>query len=379
MSVNTVLGAIETVQKVIEKFKELSHLATRHSSDPSFADLSKLTRVEPLTIVSKDLISYEPISDIQQAVLSMFTAHYLQAVNIINNISKVEVVRVLDKLNPARDNTSLLLSGVLESHNNLSLESYRYSLPRDGVTKIVLEDKSKSESVDINDLVNLSVGRLINVGIDYQVEKSIVDKNGVERTSASTSTCNIPINIRLMASTIPNRAIIGVMAHQLEDITFNERWHAWRSGRISFIKDLILAQDLIDENKRAIINDESRTLAKIQTRVANNKKAGLQSRNPSLAISSNIFVISEEVAKELEMKIGGPLSKTMIRDKIFQNTYAMLLVVVDREWNRVTFYTRGNSEWTDLSIKDIKNKAGNKGPDLLDMMKALNLGMSASF
>lgn len=361
------LSVVNTTLNTIAKFVNEVRNVKNYYNNKSLADISKLTRVEPLTIVSKDLISFEPMSDVQQAVLSMFAAHYLQAMNIIAGIQHVEVVKALDKLNPNRDETGFLLSESLARESvGLSLEAYKYSLPRDGVTLV----QENNKGVDLNDVTNLSVGRMINVTIGYPAN---------EETGAKGGSVQVPVNIRLMVSSIPNGSIARILAHQTEDTSLVERYHAWRSGRISFIKDLIFAQDLIDENKRALIQDDSRTLETIMSRVSNNKKYGLLTRNPSLASASNIFVISEEVARELESKLGGKLSNPSIRNKAFENTYTMLLVVVDREWNRVTFYTRGIAESTDLSLKDIKGKVGNKGPDLMDMMKAMNMGMNASF
>lgn len=363
MDLSVVNTTLNTVAKFINEVRNVKN----YYNNKSLADISKLTRVEPLTIVSKDLLSFEPMQDVQQAVLSMFSAHYLQAMNIVAGIQHVEVVKALDKLNPARDDTGFLLSESLTRESvSFSLEAYKYSLPRDGITYV----QESGKDIDLNDVTNLSVGRMIKVTIGYPANEEAGTKAG---------SCEVPVNIRLMASSIPNGSITRILAHQTEDTSLVERYHAWRSGRISFIKDLIFAQDLIDENKRALIQDDSRTLETIMSRVSNNKKYGLLTRNPSLASASNIFVISEEVAKELESKLGGKLSNPSIRNKAFENTYMMLLVIVDREWNRVTFYTRGITESTDLSLKDIKAKSGNKGPDLLDMMKAMNMGMNASF
>ena len=382
LTIGTTLSAITKIVSDVRNSDEYKQgkktvgqaaLVYKHYKDASLSDLSKLTRVEPLAIVSKDLVSFEPMVDVQQAVLSIFTAHYLQAVNIVSNVQSVELIKALDRLNPARDKTGFLLSQSLESHESsfLTQEAYRYSLPRDGVD-LAFEDK-KEGAAQLDDIVNLSVGRMINVKFGYTTKPTDEKPRGEDHS------CTIPINIRLMASTIPNRAIIGVLAHQTEDTGLVERYHAWRSGRISFIKDLIFAQDLIDEHKRASISDDSRTLQTIASRVAAHKTFGLLTQNPSLATASNIFVISEEVARELESKLGGKLSNAATRNKAFENTYAMLIVVVDREWNRVTFYTRGCAEATDLSLKEIKNKSGSKGPDLMDMMKAMNMGMNASF
>ncbi len=57
----------------------------------------------------------------------------------------------------------------------------------------------------------------------------------------------------------------------------------------------------------------------------------------------------------------------------------MIIAVVDREWERVTFYTRGMAAATDLSFKEIKSANKGKGPDILDLMKSFNQGLPISF
>ena len=135
--------------------------------------------------------------------------------------------------------------------------------------------------------------------------------------------------------------MINILASKTEDASLTERYHAWRAGRISFIRDFIFAQDLIDESKRAMIGDETGTIQEIIRRVNNSKRYGLLTQNPSLVSASNIFVFTEATARDLEMKLGGPLKNAKIREKAFNNTYAMIITVIDREREIVTFYIRG--------------------------------------
>jgi hypothetical protein len=158
-----------------------------------------------------------------------------------------------------------------------------------------------------------------------------------------------------------------------------ERVHGVLSGRLSFIRDFVFCIDLIDEWKKANMADDTGTVAEIMRRVVSAKKYGLLTKNPSLATASNVIVISSEVAREVESKLGGKLSNPRYRDKAFENTYAMTIAVVDRDWERVTFYTRGISGSTDMSFKEVKSVAKNKGPDIADIMRGLMIGQAPAF
>lgn len=361
------LGMINTALSGIAKLINEARDKVNFFATKSLADVTKLTRVEPLTIISKDLINLEYMTDVNQSLLSLFSAYYLQAVAILTTINNVEVVKVLDSLNPDRDATGFLLGERLseESVKHLCLESYEYALP--GTANVALEfDKDTGEA--INSISNLSVGKLLNVQI---MPKGETDKE--------IKPVRVPVSVRLMASVIPNATIVHLLASKNEDISLIERFHAWRSGRITFIKDLILCQDLIDEHKKALIGDDSGLVQEIYRRVTNSKKYGLLTKNPSLVSASNLFVISEQVARDIETKLGGKLTNARIRDKAFDNTYAMIIVVVDREWERVTFYTRGIAASTDLSVKEIKNASKGKGADIGDLLKSLSMGSPVSF
>lgn len=373
------LGVVNTtLQTIAKSINEIRNNATNYYTTKSLAEATKLTRVEPLVIFSKDCVSLEYMPDVANSLLSIFSGYYLQAVSILTRVNDVEVVRILDKLNPDRDETGFLLTEQIsrESLDNLCLEAYKFSLPTDRTNdKLpILKDLATKENVTtIVDASNLSVGKLLNVEISYSKDRG-------EYEVPEDRVVRIPVSVRLMSSIIPNNSITRLLTYKSEDNSLVERFHAWRSGRIGFIKDLIFCQDLIDEYKRASIGDETNTLQEIVRRVNNSKKYGLLTKNPSLVSASNIFVITEEVAREVENKLGGKLSNANIRQKAFDNTYAMIIAVVDREWERVTFYTRGMAASTDLSIKEIKsaNKNG-KGPDILDVMKSFNQGIPVSF
>lgn len=142
---------------------------------------------------------------------------------------------------------------------------------------------------------------------------------------------------------------------------------------------MIFCQDVIDEYKRAMMMDDTGTMQEMIRRVNNAKKFGILTKNPSLVASSNLFVISEEVARSIESELGGRLSDPVVREKAFDSTYAMIIAVVNRDWKRVTFYTRGIAAGTDMSVNELKSASKDKGADIMETLKQFNMGMPASF
>lgn len=371
MPLTAVYAGIDRIANVVNYIK---NNITSYYTDNSLVESTKLTRVEPLLIVSRDVMNLDYSQDVANSMLSMFSGYYLQAVAMLSNVNSIEVIRILDRLNPDRDSSGWLLSEQktsLESMKTLELESYKYSLPLAASrnTSMALENKNFEVNLkeSINAMSNMSVGKLLNVEIGVNTEKG-------------AAVVTVPINVRLLANTIPNDTIQQILAGKTEDTSIVERYHAWRSGRISFIKDLIFAQDLIDESKRAHMKDETDTIDEIYRRVNNSKKFGLLTKNPSLVSASNLFVISETVARDIEQRMKGKLSNKRVRDKIFSNSYAMVIAVVDRDYERVTFYTRGIDSATDVSLRELKAANRTKdSTDIADILKQITAGNAPSF
>lgn len=360
--------------KVIQTISDIVNIAGRiskNSKTTSLVEFTSSARVEPLTLVSSDCINLEYLPDVLQSLQSLFTGYYLQAVSLTATVGNVKVVKLLDKLNPSR--TPTLGSFANESLNDewrLSTESYKHKLPT-SKNRIAFEENSESNPgkldknvfTDIRDLSNLSVGKLIKVTIKGADGKDAYD---------------IPISIRLMVSQLPEQSMTHLLSMGNADVSLSERFHAWRAGRIGFIKDLVLCQDLITEHKKALMMDKDGSYGEIIRRVNNNKQAGLISNNPSLATASNIAIISDACARNIEDKIGGKLSNVRSRDKVFDATYLMIMAVIDRQAERVTFYHRGIAAGTNVGIRDLR--VGNKGsgPDITDILKSFVMGNSPS-
>lgn len=387
-------GAINTITDISQnQMAKLPGRFARATAVGSLIDASSAARVEPLCIVSGDCIHLEYLPDVLQSLQSIFTGYYLQAIAMTAEIGNVKVVKLLDALNPNRNASVFSLS--TESMKNqwrLCKESYKYRLPKnvnhstvsmEAVNPIlnkyakfprteaeleqeadqnrVLASVTDKSMVDSKELADLSVGKLVNVTI-CNGEKSMV----------------FPIAIRLMVNQIPDDSITHMLCSGVTDTSIVERYHAWRSGRIGLIKDLILCQDLISDHKKAMMTDKEGVYGQIIKRVNQNKRSGMITNNPSMAMASNLFVISDATEAAIEYRLGGKLSSIKTREKIFEKTYAMIICVIDKQWERITFYHRGIDSATSVGLRDIKIGNRGNGPDVSDILRAYQLGNSPS-
>lgn len=368
-AVNTTLTA---VAKVIDYFK---NNVAGHLSDSSLTSITKLTRSEPYTIISNDCANLEYLPDILNALVSVYSGYYLQAVFVLTRVNNVEVIRLLDRLNPDRDSTGFLLQGretALESAASALLDSYRFSLPTRNTFALEATDANDPRFDQINqktiyETSNLAIGKLLSVDI------AVTDKNGCEQL------VKMPVSIRLFPAVASEETLSYIFTHRKGDDSFFERLHGVRSGRLSFFRDAVMCQDLIDEYRRAALKDKSGVLKEITRRVNANRAYGLLTKNPSLAISSNLYVLSLDSARKIEAKVGYRFSDPKGRERILKDTYAMIIAVVDIEKEMITMYFNGIAAPAMITRRSLASSSKNKGPDIADVMRSLLQGQVPSF
>lgn len=352
----------------------------RSSKSDSLIEYTQATRVEPIVLVDERVIGFDYTSDIMHSLVSLVSGYYLQAVAITVNVGKVDVIGLLDKLNPKRSVTENLASGVSNGVAAvMSMESFQYALPRPGQAvglecfgeavkrRVSLEDDQSSNGFGkdqvamLSEVTNLSVGKMLEVHIESQGHKAV-----------------FPIAVRLICQGLGAKELTHILTVGSSSTSLKERWHAWRAGQIEFVRDMVFCQDLIDAHKNALRKDTSGIYAEILNRRKGNKLSAIFSGNPSVATASNLVVMADSTAKDIERTAGGLFKNFAFREKIFKATYVMIIAVVDPQWEVVKFYHRSIDVATEMSIKELKVSNKSKGPDVGEILKAYQLGSSPS-
>lgn len=372
--------------------KAVGHIrdAWRTGRGGSLIEFTRPTRVEPIVLIDADAIHLEALPEVQQSLLSLFSGYYLQAVALMAQIGNIQVLKHLDRLNPNRDVVENVLNSpgwtmarsALESrgqgeptpnaHRTLLASNYRDRLPhasgRLALEEDVSDDGEKSTAVGVNkdaiatakELTNLSVGKLLSVELS--------DGNNKQ---------TLPVSVRLLASSIPTRTLVHILTNGGDTpTTAKERWHGWRSGRLSFVGDILFANDLIQSHRERLRGDPDGTFAAMSATANKNAFSAILSGHPSVAAASNMVVLTERSAAELEIAMGGRLSDARAREKMLKHTSVMIIAVIDPQLDRVTFYHRSIPQPTDVGVRDLRvsNKGG--GTDIKDVLMAFQAGSS---
>lgn len=379
ITAQTGLAALSQVAKIMEGVT---------SDSKSLIEYTNVARVEPIVIIDADVVFQDMLPDVMHSLQSLFTGYYLQAFSLSMNVGDINVIKQLERFNPNRNlgsaagqsvgqavgvgaGTGYTISGQI-GMNSMSMEGlddFTHRLPVMGdprnACSVAMEavGDSKPSIRDINqitnELANLSVGKLVNVEIISGDKKATV-----------------PVSIRLLANQITSEGMLHILSAGSKEVSFGERWHQWKSGQIEFLRDLVLCQDLIDEHKKHLMDDKDGLYDAILRRRTNNKVAGVLTGNFSIATASNLCVLSSNTATQVELTTNMSFKNFAMRQKIFESTYMMIMAVIDKDWDRVTFYHRGIPEATVLSARDLKTVNKNSGPDIKDILTAFRAGSS---
>ena len=363
------LDVSEIGLNLIRKIQDL----WRGSRSDSLLDYTRAARVEPIVVIDSSILFHAMLPDLMQSLQSMFAGIYMQAIAISTTVGKIEVHRHLDRLNPSR---KPLDSAVDAAGWILAAENYQIGLPSpskrvalesiDGILGYDPKVESSSgfgrdSAKELKEVTNLSVGKMLMVEITDGLHKA-----------------TIPVSIRLKASSLPAEGLVHILNNEKKDNSVKERYHAWRAGEIEGIRDFVFCRDLIMAHRKKLMSDKEGLYSKMLAKRRANQLSTIVSANPSLATASNMVIVSSATIKELEKEISGRFSDYKTREKLLENTTIFIVAVVDTGYDRVTIYSLGTPDTTEISAQDLKAANKGSGPDVSDILKAYQVGNSPS-
>lgn len=369
-------------------------IAEKASGPASLLRSTKGARVEPITLLDNDLVTWDKMIPLLQTTTNIFGCIYLQALALNDTtVAGTKVMRRLDGLNPNRPNatTMEIIGGAVRgSKDRLSMEAFDNMGVGGGVanflpdTSALYADKlpdvedflsmeaagedpfkkqdsgqATVQSMDtLKDAPDLSVGKLLEVTL-----------------RADGETHKIPMMIRLATTRVPNAQLTQALKSRFEDqSTALERKAGVRSGRLSFVQDVIFAKDVRKKRFKELAYDDNGLQRKLNPDRLDNAVSTVVSGQMNVAQASSILIMTSETAQKTEIHLGGRFDRQQFRERLFAATGIMLLVVVDRDADMVTFYYDTIADGHEVTGSSLKNQAAKNGPDIETLMKAMLSG-----
>lgn len=389
----------------------------------SLAKFTESARISPYVLIEENIRQQAYVTDILHAATNIYAGYYLTAVSLLGDVTGISVLDKLDRINP---NRPINLPGRLMK---MSQEDFALGLPfQDRMKptgKLAWTFNAESHTfskeawdpfggvggsakgTDPNDPIyaagggkrppstasgpadnapcsgsegpagnpgmgrdtivtakeasNLAVGKLLEVAMVI---------NG--------QTLRIPTTVTLFPNVSDTESFAHILGLHERSHRLKERWHDWRSGKISFWNDFVMMRDIIKKHRQVLVKDKSGYYAAV-TRQDRNHKIAASLSAPSLAEASNILIFSTTCARRAEALIGGTLSDCKTREAVFEKTKAMIMFVIDRDRELVRIYHSGIEMANELSLRELKMANKNSGPDVAEILKAYQLGNAPSF
>lgn len=339
----------------------------------SLIEYTRPTRIEPLVLVDMGLEG-KPLSDIMQTLTNVFSAYYLQAIALSNTIGSVTVLRRLDKFQPRRsfkDNAVQTLAGVgqqMGSVECLSLEQYSKKLPTYSLNPTPYHHASLEAAY-------VAPAKVVTANTDSLNMLRNVDSLATGKTMSveivdNGRTVSIPVTVKLSPVAIGSDIFVSCFSEGGFKNNYKERLWRFSTGELSAIGDMIFCNDLIDAHKKNLKADKSGIYKEVMARKRGNKLSAAITASPSVATASNIAIISDMTALKWGREIGSPIDNFSQRERIFEASSLMMLVVYDTNWDRITLYYKSIKLPTELSLSDMKTLNKNSSPDILEMIRA---------
>lgn len=306
--------------------------------------------------------------------LNYWAACYLMAAQMSVNIGEIQVTRQLERLNTRR---KPLDASVGMINSLLVMESYVNGLP--DVKKAELTSvKLESNDSDLETGMSSSTAKGVVDRIESNSKLSI-GKTLEINWSSKGETGTIVTSIRPSIQVATDESMVNILSIGTKNISFKERMHGIKSGQLDWLFDGLFASDVIKEMRKARITDNTGYYQDALARARKNKMSAILSLNPSVATFSSVFFITAETARDLEARTNINLDKFQDRQKMFENSFGMVLVVVDRSWKNCRIYTHGLEDHTTVSFSQMDGANKGKNGDIKEIFNALMMSNAPRF
>lgn len=365
MAASAVKKTIKDQQGKMQSIPDMLHSIFNQSMGSgddvqSLTRLAKKTGVNSMVYIEDTLVEEDITVPLMSVLNELYISYVLVALNIYTSIDEHDVVsrsigrianESLELIEPIIDPVAAIKEGFAKASAEISVEA-----KRDGIDETVK---------------HLICGRLID--FEFVVGS---DQKG------SPVTVTVPIFVQLRPVFMPSEVADAIVTLNFPGKLLR-RWKMVKAGEIRFFRDFVLGLDLSAKEDKVIRKDRSNILAKFYN--DKRKKQGKRfmsavygGKHNNLASSMIIFSKDtfEEALSNADLDWDDPLD----RQQFFDESYSMVVVVVDQMYEVADIYYNGIPGVTNASFSAIKSTGGkNGGMDLTEVMKLIAKGAAPKF
>lgn len=337
------------------------------------ANSSLFKFVKRSTVISRvyidDVLANEDIlTPIMLNLLDLYIGLILTALNLNAYVTGTQRVR---------DVLSTVATEDFKPITNVKTEITKYfalTKPSENNKFAGMESESSSAVAEISKSSNvqpLPVGRVINAKLS--------NFNNEEKKSITTT---VQLLVQLHPIFVTQDVSAQFIAMNFEP-SFSQRWLQMTSGEISFWSDFILGCDLRAQRYKALREDKTGILSEMEDRRSNavgNLWLKLLNVEPNRQNIANTILIYESKGFKRACSTSGiNFQRYDSRQKFFEATMSMIVVVVDVMYSKIHMYYNGINTTSELTFDQCKRNSKTESVDIMTMMKQYAQGLAPKF
>ena len=367
----------------------------------SLTEFAKQSMINSRVYIEKNLATDEILTSLMQNIMSLYCGLVFTAVNLNQNICGSKTVRdISSTVSSAEafdarqksntfDSTMSLMKDYFVGSNKDNLLNRPYTSMKQNNPNNPNPTKIISDNRQIDNR-NYSTSTKIDLKTNSVIDpepKSVSLPSGRILSIPMLTDANSMFNLQLLIQLFPFFIETDV-APEFINLNFTpsfwRRFTQFQAGEISFFKDFIFSCDLREKRMKALIKDKTGGLAdminKQKNAVASHwmnflRKPGTEKIN----IASTILILNKNSVDKALNKNGIDLKSSSNRKKFFENSYCMMLVVVDQMYNEVDIYYNGIEAVSTFKYEQIKRESKKDSTDLVSIMKSYAQGLAPKF
>lgn len=419
-----------TIVSMLSKIPEL----WRQRSD-SLEEFVAITKNEHITLIEEHLTSLDYLPALLDKIQIHLGSNMIAAISILVGVPQVDVMDILDKVSTKRDPLGTAIKSGSRLGTFIAGESTRIGLPAYERLPLLALESSRgnngngNRTTHINNPVQTHRDEVSHHDVyhnhfedkhvefhDRHLDRSVtnIDRstNNYDNTKGKSATsfgkdtlrnlhdvgslstgkqfeilferdgnkAPVIMTLSLAVKSLPTQDIKPILAFSDQMNTFTERLLRAKAGELSWMKDIIFCNDLIDKARKERYRDRTGYYREMMDRRTKNWLSGLLSFNMSINNASSVMVIDQETADSLTAELGGTLEDIEVRNRVFKDTLTVFIAVIDVRWGRVKIFHRGSTTFTTVEASDLKgSKSSGKSTNVDDIITAYRSGATPSF
>lgn len=338
--------------------RALKAILSSRKKNRSSIDVGKNLRIEPYCVISKDIVNHENINGVKTTLTKLFASYHMIATSSMMMVEKASITKVMDSLSPNKDIDSFVRS--MESSNDYlyNEDEYRYGLPNERKSQFTTTEGVSFAPSSFKD-------HPTGIAIDMTVSSA---ETGIESQK-------LPILYLMRYMPVEESWLKDLMSSNPVDTSSTDKLYKLDANRGSYIKDILLSKELIRKKQRVLMGDTQSIYRDAIDQARKGHAYSMFSSTFNPITASTVYIISKKVAKSVEREMGGSLSSMKTRARIFEGALAMMIAVIDSEWDTLTIYYEGIAAPSVLTLSTLEKKSGDA--NIMDLFKTLKGGNAA--